>query len=85
MEPDATSFQISAEAGSDTYEICSNKFLDREFRAVRYELIVTLHGRDCLSDPEDTQLEMRGWNDLFHLTDANRVTSVAWRGPTRKY
>jgi hypothetical protein len=76
VEPDATSFQISADAGSDTYGICSNKFLDREFKTVRYELTVTMHSRDSFSYHEDTQLKMKGRSDLFHHTDANRVTRV---------
>jgi hypothetical protein len=76
VEPDATSFQISAEVGSDTYGICSNKFLDREFKTVRYELTITLHGPDSFSYQEDTQLKMKGRNDLFHHTDANRVYRV---------
>lgn len=76
VEPDATSFQISAEAGSDTYGICSNKFLDREFKTVRYELTIALHGPDSFSYQEDTQLKMKGRNDLFHHTDANRVYRV---------
>ena len=76
VEPDASSFQIAADAGSDTYGICSNKFLDREFKTVHYELTVTLHGRDSFSYKEDTQLKMKGRSDLFHHTDANQVTRV---------
>jgi len=76
VEPEATSFQIAAEAGSDTYGICSNKFLDREFKTVRYELTVTVHGRDSFSYSEDTQLKMKGRDELFHHIDANRVTRV---------
>jgi len=76
VEPGAVSFQISADAGSDTYGICSNKFLDREFKTVRYELTVTLHGPDSFSYHEDTQLKMKGRSDLFHHTDTNRVTRV---------
>ncbi|MBS0170642.1 MAG: FABP family protein [Nitrospira sp.] len=76
VEPDATSFQISAEAGSDTYGISSNKFLDREFKTVRSEFTVTMHGRDSFSYNEDTQLKMKGHDELFHHVDANRVTRV---------
>ena len=76
VEPNATSFQIAADAGSDTYGICSNKFLDREFKTVRYELTVTMHGRDRFSYNEDTQLKMKDRGDLFHHTDANRVSRV---------
>lgn len=31
-----------AEAGSDTYGICSNRFLDKKFKTERYELTVTV-------------------------------------------
>ena len=76
VEPHATSFQIAAEAGSDTYGICSNQFLDREFKTVRYELTLTMHDRDSFTYNEDTQLKMKGRSDLFHHTDTNRVTRV---------
>jgi len=34
-EPTATSFTLLAKAGSKTYGICSNRFLDKEFKTVR--------------------------------------------------
>ncbi len=76
VEPGASSFQVAAEAGSDTYGICSNKFLDREFKTVRYELTVTVHGRDSFSYSEDTQLRIKGQAELFHHTDANTLRRV---------
>jgi hypothetical protein len=76
VEPDATKFDISAAAGSDTYGICSNKFLDREFKTVRYERTITVHGRDSFSYKEDTQLKLKGRQELFHHTDANTVKRV---------
>ena len=76
VEPDAKAFEISADAGSDTYGICSNKFLDQEFKTVRYELSITVHGRDSFSYKEDTQLKIRGQQELFHHTDANTVKRV---------
>jgi len=76
VAPDATSFSISANVGSDTYGICSNKFLDREFKTVRYDLTITLHNRDSFSYSEDTQLKMKGRAEIFHHTDANRVNRV---------
>lgn len=78
VEPDATSFQIAAEAGSDTYGICSNQFLDREFKTVRYELTLTVHDQDSFTYTEDTQLRMKGRSDQFHHTDTNRVTRVRY-------
>jgi hypothetical protein len=38
VDPSARSFELKAEVGSDTYGICSNRFLAREFKTVRYEL-----------------------------------------------
>ncbi len=75
-EAGAMSFRLSAEAGSDTYGICSNRFLDQEFKTVRYELTVTVHGKDRFSYQEDTQLRMKGAPDVFHHTDANTVRRV---------
>lgn len=76
VDPGAKTFQLAAEAGSDTYGICSNKFLDREFKTVRYELKITLHGANEFSYEEDTQLKMKGRKDLFHHTDKNRLKRV---------
>ncbi len=76
VEPDAKAFEISAEAGSDTYGICSNKFLDREFKTVRYELRITVHGQNSFTYREDTQLKIKGQKEIFHHTDANQVTRV---------
>jgi hypothetical protein len=35
-----------------------------------------VHGRDSFSYSEDTQLKMKGRDELFHHIDANRVTRV---------
>ena len=42
VEPGASSFTLVAEASSGTYGTCSNQFLDKEFKTVRYELTVTM-------------------------------------------
>jgi hypothetical protein len=76
VEPDATNFDLVAEVGSETYGICSNRFLDEEFKTVRYALKVTIHGADSFSYREDTQLRMKGRPDLFHHTDENTLRRV---------
>ncbi len=73
VEPGGNTFVLSADAGSDTYGICSNRFLDQEFKTVRYELTVTIHGPDSFSYKEDTQLRIKGRQELFHHTDANTL------------
>lgn len=76
VEPDSKSFKVTAEAGSDTYGICSNKFLDKEFKTVRYEIKITLHGDQTFTYEEDTQLKMPGRKDIFHHTDKNTLKKV---------
>lgn len=76
VEPGATSFSLSADVGSETYGICSNKFLDREFKTVRYELTVTVHDADSVSYEEDTQLRIKGQKEIFHHRDKNTLKRV---------
>ncbi|QPJ63618.1 MAG: FABP family protein [Candidatus Nitronauta litoralis] len=72
----ADSFELSAKAGSDTYGICSNLFLDKEFKTVNYLLKVTFHPDQSFSYEEDTQIQIKGKPDLFHHIDKNTLTKV---------
>ncbi|QPJ65512.1 MAG: FABP family protein [Candidatus Nitrohelix vancouverensis] len=76
VEANAKAFELAADVGSETYGICSNQFLDREFKTVRYELKITVHNADSFSYEEDTQLKMKGKTDLFHHIDKNTVQRV---------
>ena len=76
VEEDAKSFELSADVGSVTYGICSNQFLDREFKTVRYELKVTIHNDGSFSYEEDTQLKIKNQADLFHHIDKNTLKRV---------
>jgi hypothetical protein len=69
----AGAFTVRAELGSPTYGICSNKFLDENFRTVRYELTVTIHDETSFSYDEDTVLQIPGRADLFHHRDKNTL------------
>ena len=73
VEPDAKSFVLAADVGSETYGICSNQFLDKEFKTVRYELKITIHDDQSFSYEEDTQLQIKGKKDLFHHIDKNTL------------
>lgn len=59
-QPAAREFTLVAEASSETYGICSNWFLDREFKTMRYELIVTIVTPNKFHYKEDTQLPIPG-------------------------
>ncbi len=75
-EPDATSFELVAEAGSETYGICQNPYLLENFKVVRYILKVKLNGDGSLDYEQDTQLQIKG-RGLFHHTDANHLKRVS--------
>ncbi len=76
VEPDAREFQLVADVGSETYGICSNKFLDEEFKTVRYELKISIHDENSFSYEQDTQLQIKGQEKLFHHTDKNTLKRV---------
>ena len=76
VEPDAKSFEISADVGSETYGICSNLFLNEEFKTVKYLLKVTIHGDQSFSYEEDTQIKIKGQAEIFHHIDKNTLTRV---------
>ncbi len=75
VQPDAKAFQLEAVLGSPTYGICSNLFLDREFKTVRYVLNVTVRG-DAFSYEEDTMMQMPGRSELFHHVDKNTLKRI---------
>ena len=76
VEPNAKSFELKAEAGSDTYGICSNKFLDQEFKTVRYELKIKLNSDDTLEYEEHTYLKMKNSPKLFDHSDKNTFKKI---------
>ncbi|MDQ6996474.1 MAG: heme-binding beta-barrel domain-containing protein, partial [Mariprofundus sp.] len=76
-QADVRGFSMTADVGSETFGILSNPFLDQAFKTVRYELQVYIHADGSFSYDEDTQLQIRGHDGIFHHTDANRLTRVA--------
>ena len=76
VEPEATSFELVAEAGSEIYGICQNPFLLENFKVVRYILKLKLNGDGSFDYQQDTQLQIKG-RGLFHHTDANHLERQA--------
>lgn len=72
-EPNAQAFTIRAEVGSPVYGICSNPFLDREFKTVSFEMTVTMGGDGSFSYRQDTVLQVPYSKSLFHHTDTNTL------------
>jgi hypothetical protein len=75
-DPDSKNLRVSAEAGSSTFGICSNPFLDREFKTVRYDATLTLHSTGSFSYEENTQMVIKGQDKIFHHIDKNRLKKV---------
>ena len=73
---DVKEFNLSAEVGSETYGICSNKFLDREFKTVSYDLQITINDDGSFTYKEDTCMKVKGQDDLFHHTDENTLKKI---------
>ncbi len=72
-EPDAKTMTMTAEVGSETYGILSNRYLDKNAKTVRYELTVTIHDNESFSYSEDSQLQIQGLAEIFHHTDKNTL------------
>lgn len=73
----ATEFILVAEQGSPTYGICSNKFLDAEFKTLRYELKIKIIDENTFRYEEDTQLKIKGQDVVFHHRDSNTLKRMA--------
>ena len=76
VDAGAKSFELTAKLGSETFGICSNPFLDKEFRTESYWLKVCVLDGDTLSYEEDTRLRIKGQKDIFHHTDKNTLKRV---------
>ena len=75
--PDARTFRLSAELGSDTYGILSNRFLDDVARATRFEVTVTLED-DGFAYDETTLVEHDRTGGVVMHTDKNTLHRVSW-------
>ena len=73
---DATSFELVATRGLETYGICSNPFLEYAFKTVEFRIKVTLNIDGTWSYDEDTVLMIRGRDEPFHHTDRNTLTRI---------
>ncbi len=73
----ATSFEITAELGSQVYGILSNPFLDQNFRTTSFRMAVTVGPGDTWSYEEEATLEIPGLDEPFAHTDRSTLTRIA--------
>ena len=75
--PDAMSFTLEATRGSTDYGICSNPYLEQNFRTESFTITVTVHDDGTWSYEEDTVMAIKGQTELFHHRDSNHLHRVA--------
>jgi len=73
---DATSFELVATRGKETFGICSNPFLEYAFKTVEFRIKVTINPDGTWSYDEDTVLMIRGRDEPFHHTDRNTLSKI---------
>jgi hypothetical protein len=73
VEPDATTFRLSATVGSDTYGILSNLYLDVVAHTARFDVTITVDA-DSYSYDQTTVVEHKMWPSVVLHTDRNTLT-----------
>ena len=58
-EANSSKFEMAADVGSETYGICSNKFLDEEFKTIRYELKIEKQSDNSFSYEHQVPLQKK--------------------------
>ena len=74
---DATSFELVATQGLETWGICSAPFINEAFRTTEFRIKVTLTADGTWGYEEDTVLQILGQAEPFHHTDRNLLTKIA--------
>jgi hypothetical protein len=80
-EPDATTFEVNAAVGSETFGILSNPFLDQSFRTLSYRMVVTVNADGTWSYEEEAQLVIPDRAEPFRHADSNTLTRIAASTP----
>lgn len=73
----AIEFSVHAELGSQTYGLCSNKFLDEEFQTISYEVKFEFLDESTFSYSENTRIKIKGQDQIFDHTEKNTLIKKA--------
>jgi hypothetical protein len=76
-EADATTFEVAATLGAETFGILSNPFLDTAFKTVSFRVRVTANPDGTWSYEEHTQLQIPDRADLVDHVDRNTLHKLA--------
>lgn len=74
---DSRTFTLSAQRGDTAFGICSNPYLEENFRTDSFTITVTVHDDGTWSYEQDTVMTIKGQAEPFHHRDSNRLTRVA--------
>ncbi len=75
-EPDAKHFKLTAKLGDSDFGICSNPFLDREFKTVRFDFEMTFNDDGSFTYDEVTAIQIKGQKSLFEHRDRNTLKRI---------
>lgn len=81
VKPGDRVIHLHAERGSTETGICSNPFLERNFRTKSWDITFTFNEDGSISYEEDTVLIIPGVEREFHHTDRNTLRMVAAARP----
>ena len=73
---DSTKFSLKAELGSPIYGLCSNKFLDEEFKTLSYEVQFQILDQRSFSYVENTRIKIKGNKDVFDHIERNTMFAI---------
>jgi len=74
--PEAKTFTMQAEVGSETYGVLSNPYLTKYARTVLYQVTMTIGDDDTYRYDETTNVEHARLSDLLLHTDRNTMRRV---------
>ncbi|HWE68353.1 MAG TPA: heme-binding beta-barrel domain-containing protein [Acidimicrobiales bacterium] len=77
VAPDATSFTLTSEVGSETYGILSNNFLAAQARTVRYEVEIAISDDGVFTYEEVSLIEHGKLPEHLSHTDRNTLHKIA--------
>lgn len=73
----ATEFTVKADLGSETYGLCSNKFLDEEFKTLSYETTFEFLSEHEFQYSENTRIQIKGKDQIFDHTEKNTLKKLS--------
>jgi hypothetical protein len=76
VAPDATTFELAAECGSEIYGILSNPFLAEKARTAGFTCTVTVHDENSWSYDECSTVEHARFGATIQHTDRNTLRKV---------